>query len=227
MAARILIADDHPVLRAGLRALLGDEPSFRIVGEAADWDEMMRMAANLQPDVVILDLGMLGWRAGTERLVEMRPDICVLVLRASEETSMMHAALQAGANGFVAKRVVESELMTAIHAVAHGDIYVRSSMTRGAESLDSSASSSGAPDSQMQRFPDRTCVEALTPRETDVLRLIALGYTNLQMASELRISVRTVETYRENLMAKLDMHTRVELVRYALDQGLLEMVVSG
>ena len=226
MAARILIADDHPVLRAGLRALLGDEPSFRIVGEAADWDEMMRMAANLQPDVVILDLGMLGC-VGTERLVEMRPDICVLVLRASEETSMMHAARQAGANGFVAKRVVESELMTAIHAVAHGDIYVRSSMTRGAESLDSSASSSGAPDSQMQRFPDRTCVEALTPRETDVLRLIALGYTNFQMASELRISVRTVETSRENLMAKLDMHTRVELVRYALDQGLLEVVVSG
>ena len=233
MAARILIADDHPVLRAGLRALIGDEPGFRIVGEATDWDEMMRMAANLQPDVVILDLGMpgCGGTAGTERWVEVQPDICVLVLTASEEMSMMDAALQTGAMGFVAKRVAEPELSTAIHAVTLGDSYDHSSTTPGAtpgaESFDSSAPSFGAPDSQMERLPDWTCVEALTPREIDVLRLVALGYTNPQMASELRISVRTVETHREGLMAKLGMHTRVELVRYALEQGLLEMVAAG
>ena len=233
MAARVLIADDHPVLRAGLRALIGDEPGFRIVGEAADWDEMMRMAANLQPDVVVLDLGMpgCGGTAGAERWVEVQPDICVLVLTASEEMSMMDAALQTGPLGFVARRVAEPELRTAIHAVALGDNYDCSRLTPGAtpgaESFGASAPSSGAPDSKMQRVPDRTCVEPLTPREIDVLRLVALGYTNPQIASELRISVRTVETHREDLKAKLDVHTRVELVRYAMEQGLLEMVAAA
>ncbi len=228
MTARILIADDHPVLRAGLRALLGGEPDYKVVGEAADSDEAVRMAGALQPDVVIMDIGMpgCGGIAATERLVGLHPHIRVLVLTASEETAMMHAALRAGAMGFVAKRVVESELVNAIHAVTHGDIYVHSSMTR--ESKRSTGSfGAGATDRQKRYASEWACVEPLTPRETEVLRYIGLGYTNPEIATELQISVRTVETHRENLIAKLNMHTRVELVRYALDQGLLEAGVTG
>lgn len=212
MSIRILIADDHGVLRAGLRALLDSEPDLEVVGEAVDGDETLRLADDLQPDVVLLDISMPG-PGGievTRHLEEMLPDARVLILTVHEDESLLREAMRAGAAGYIVKRAVESELINAIRAVRRGDLYVHPAMTRAL-----------LKDLHPSRASEEEPVEPLTPRETEVLRLIALGYTNRQSAEVLTISVRTVETHRANLMDKLGLRSRVELVRYAMEHGLL------
>jgi len=213
MSIRILIADDHAVLRAGLRALLSNEPDLEIVAEASDGDETVRVARETQPDVVLMDISMPG-RGGIEatlRLMELHPAVRVLILTMHEDKTLLHAAMQAGAAGYILKRALESELLNAIHAVARGDLYVHPAMTRALlENVGVMAASSRAPAS------------ALTSRERDVLRLIAKGHTNRQIAEILSLSVRTVESHRASLTDKLELHSRVELVRYAREHGLLE-----
>jgi len=213
MSIRILIADDHAVLRAGLRALLSNEPDLEIVAEASDGDETVRVARETQPDVVLMDISMPG-RGGieaTRRLMELHPAVRVLILTMHEDKTLLHAAMQAGAAGYILKRALESELLNAIHAVARGDLYVHPAMTRALlENVGVMAASSRAPAS------------ALTSRERDVLRLIAKGHTNRQIAEILSLSVRTVESHRASLTDKLELHSRVELVRYAREHGLLE-----
>ncbi|MBN1399606.1 MAG: response regulator transcription factor [Anaerolineae bacterium] len=214
MTIRILIADDHGVLRAGLRALLGTERDLEVVGEAADGDEAIRMAEELHPDVVLMDVSMPGEGgiAATRRLIARRLGVRVLILTIHEDESLLHEAIRAGAAGYILKRAVEQELMSAIRAVARGEIYVHPAMTRALlAGIDRPAP------------PDHITPEALTPRETEVLCLIAQGYTNRQIADILTLSVRTVESHRANLMAKLNAHSRVELVRYAADHGLLDL----
>jgi two-component system response regulator NreC len=213
MAIRVLIADDHGVLRAGLRALLNAEPDLEVVGEAADGDEAMQLARTLQPDVVLMDIHMPGCGGieATRRLKVLHPDVLVLILTVHEERSLLQEAIRAGAAGYIIKRAVESELINAVHAVSRGDLYVHPAMTRAL--LDGKT----AP-----RIDDDLVVEELTPREIEVLRLIAQGHTNRQIADILTISVRTVESHRANLMVKLNLHSRVELVRYAMEHGLLQ-----
>jgi two-component system response regulator NreC len=215
MTIRILIADDHGVLRAGLRALLSAESELEVVDEASNGNEALSKADELQPDVILLDISMPG-ASGievTRRLKEMLPETRVLILTVHEDEGLLQEAIQAGASGYIIKRAVESELIDAIRAVWRGDLYVHPAMTRALlkemSSPPSSASAMEAP------------VEALTPREVEVLRLIAQGYTNRQMADMLSISVRTVESHRSNLMGKLDLHSRVELVRYARENNLI------
>jgi two-component system response regulator NreC len=213
MPIRILIADDHGVLRAGLRTLLNAEPDLEVVGEAADGHETLRLARDLLPDVVLLDISMPG-PGGieiTRHLKQALPGIRVLILTVHEDDSLLLEAIRAGAAGYIIKRAVESELINAIHAVWRGDPYVHPAMTHVLlKELHPSPVAHGAP------------VEPLTPREIEVLRLIAQGYTNRQIAVALSISVRTVESHRANLMAKLNLSSRVELVRYAMEHGLLE-----
>ncbi len=211
MPIRILIADDHGLLRAGLRALLKDEPDLEVVGEAVDSEDTIQKAMALRPHIVLLDISMPG-RGGievTRILKKTLPEIRILILTVHEDEGLLREAIRLGASGYIIKRAVESELVHAIRAVWRGDLYIHPAMTRALlKDL------SPPPMEPLQ-------VEPLTPRELEVLRRIALGYTNRQIAEELGISVRTVETHRANLMDKLGLSSRVELVRYAREHGLI------
>ena len=213
MSIRILLADDHAIVRAGLRALLVNESDFELVGEAEDGYQVPQMAARLRPDLVLIDVSMPG-QGGIEALRQVKeilPETHVVVLTVHEDDTLMRKAIRAGASGYVVKRAAESELIHAIRAVWRGDIYIHPAMTRGLlKDL--------VPASPVAHPPGST----LTSREVDVLRLIARGYTNNQIAKELSISARTVEGHRANLMGKLELHSRVELVEYAEQNNLLE-----
>jgi two-component system response regulator NreC len=209
---RILIADDHALVRSGLGALLCADPALEVVGEAGDGAETLRLAAELAPDLVLLDVSMPG-ESGiktAERLKEAHPELAVLFLTMHEEEGLLHEALRAGAAGYVIKRAEVSELLQAIRAARRGDVYVHPAMTRG-----------------LLRQPVTTQhrrgtpAPALTPRERDVLRLLARGNTNRQIAGLLGLSTRTVESHRANLMGKLGLTSRVELVDYAEEHDLL------
>lgn len=210
---RILIADDHGVVRAGLRALLNAERDMQVVGEATDGREAISLAHELHPDVVLLDISMPG-PGGTEitqRLRADQPATRVLILTVHEDEMLLRRIVQAGAAGYITKRAIEPELTNAIRAVWRGDMYVHPTMTRAL--LRDLSPSSGV---------EEELVESLTSREVQVLRLIAQGHTNRQAAEILGISVRTVESHRANILAKLGVRGRVELVRYARERGLLE-----
>ncbi len=213
MSIRILIADDHGVLRAGLRALLSAETELDVVGEAADGNEALRLVSELRPDVVVLDVSMPGPDGieVTQRLKELLPDTRVLILTVHEDESLLRAAMRAGASGYIVKRAVETELIDAINAVWRGELYVHPAMTRAL-----------LKDIQPTLTSEEIPAETLTPRESEVLLLIAEGNTNRQIADLLTISVRTVESHRANLMGKLGLNSRVELVRFARKHGLLE-----
>ena len=214
MAVKIVIADDHGVLRAGMRALLQAEPGFEVVGEAASGEEALRVALERRPDVVLLDVSMpgCGGLEATKILKQKLPRTQVLILTVHEDGTLLREAIRAGASGYIIKRAVESELIGAIHSVQKGDLYVHPAMTRALLLQDRSGdgpSSQGDP-------------AVLTRREIGVLRLLARGYTNRQIAEELGLSVRTAEAHRANIMGKLGLKSRVELVRWAARQRLLD-----
>jgi two-component system response regulator NreC len=212
MVVRILIADDHGVLRAGLQVLLNAVSDFEVVGQAADGHEALELAADLCPDVVILDINMPGPDGieVTRRLKEILPHVRVLILTVHEDEGLLRAAVQAGASGYIVKRAVGTELIDAIYAVCREELYVHPAMTRAL-----------LKDLQPALTSDQIPVESLTPRETEVLRLLAEGHTNRQVAEILTISMRTVESHRSNLMGKLGLNSRVGLVRYAKQHNLL------
>ncbi|MEO8504678.1 MAG: response regulator transcription factor [Acidobacteriota bacterium] len=212
MAIRVLIADDHAVVRAGLRALLKADLEIDVVGEAANGDETLQLAGTLRPDTVLLDITMPpedGIKTA-RRLKLQYPELTIIFLTMHEDEALLHEALRAGAAGFVTKRAEEGEIVRAIHVTRRGDIYVHPTMTRALlHQPISRAHRRGEP------------VEPLTRREIDVLRLLAKGNTNRQIAGLLELSMRTVENHRANLMGKLGLGSRVELVNYAEEQGLL------
>jgi two-component system response regulator NreC len=185
MTIRVLIADDHGVLRAGLTALLNSEPEMEVVGESADGEQTLRQAEELHPDVVLMDLNMpKGDGIYTTRgLKELFPEINVLILTMHEDDSLLREAIQCGASGYILKRAVESELITAIQAVARGEMYIHPAMTRAL--LDQPTRKS---------LPIQTNVPTLTAREYEVLRLIAQGNSNRQVASLLTMSHKGVHT---------------------------------
>lgn len=215
MSLRILIADDHGVMRAGLRALLNAEADLEVVGEAATSDEALRLVSHLCPDIVLMDISMPGSAGNgievTRRVRETAAGTRILILTMHEDKGLLREAIKAGASGYILKRAAEAELKGAIDAVAGGDLYIHPSMVRALI-----ADAAPAP------FIHKGDAEGLSPREMEVLRLIVQGYTNHQMADELNISVRTVESHRANLMSKLNVRSRVELVRYARSRGLME-----
>jgi len=211
---RILLADDHAVLRAGLRLLIDKQPDLEVVGEAGSGDETLALAQRLLPDVILLDLHMPGLD-GLNTLPLLRqcvPASRVLILTMHDDVSYLQQTLQAGAAGYVLKQAVDTELLMAIRAVARGERPVHPAMTQ--KLIDVMNEPQGAEVvNPWQR---------LSEREHDVLRLVALGYTNAEIAEELFISVKTVETYRARGMEKLAVETRAQLVRSALKHAVLE-----
>jgi two-component system response regulator NreC len=211
---KVLIADDHAVVRAGLRALIREDASLVLVGEATGGLEVLSMAETLDPDVILLDISMpdMDGIMATHRIRQVKPTARILMLTVHEDDGLLREAIQAGASGYILKRAAEAELISAINVVMRGDLYIDPAMMRSLLTA---------------REPDRKQVtggnkEPLTPRETEVLKLIVQGYTNRQVAEELCISIRTVEGHRSNLSEKLGLHSRVDLVRYAREHNLLQ-----
>ncbi len=220
MTISVVIADDHGVLRAALRALLKGEPDMEVVGEASDGQETVKRTQELKPRVLLLDMTMPG-PGGieiTRQLQKTLPETRVLVLTVHEDERLVREALHAGASGYIIKRAFDSELTNAIRAVADGNLYIHPALTRAF--IKEQIPPTSAPASESREGADED--SPLTRRETEVLRLIAKGYTNRQVADELSLSVRTVETHRANLMSKLGVTSRVELVRFAKERGWLD-----
>ena len=211
---RIFLADDHPVVREGLKSLINAQPDMEVIGEAADGRLTLRRAKQLQPDVAVIDISMpeLNGAQVTERLKVTCPQMRVLALTVHEDASYLRQLLQAGASGYVLKRGAAEELIHAIRTVAAGGVYLDPSL---AGRLVSSYLGRQPPDPTAQRGD-------LSERETEVLRLIALGYSNKEIAAQLGIGVRTVETYKTRLMEKLELRSRADIVRYAVQQGWLQ-----
>ncbi len=207
---RIVLADDHGVVRAGLRSLLGESADFDVVAEAGDVDGALRAVLGHKPDVLVLDLNMPGELSSLEALpgvAERSPATRTVILTMQEDPEYARRALRAGALGYVLKEAADAELVEAVRRAAAGRTYLNP--TLGALLATTPEHASGPPD-------------GLSDREAEVLRLIALGHTNAEIGEQLYLSVRTVETHRAHIQQKLGRSTRAELVRYALDQGLLD-----
>ena len=206
----IVVADDHHVVRSGLRLLLEVEDEFTVVAEAADADAALRTVLGHKPAVLVLDLNMPGDVTSLDAIPLVReksPETSVVVLTMQEDPSFARAALQAGARGYVLKDSANTELVEAVRRAASGGTYLAPKL--GAALAATPATPPGPPDD-------------LTPRELEVLHLIALGHTNAEIGKQLYLSIRTVESHRAHIQQKLRRSTRAELVRYALDHGLLE-----
>lgn len=214
MTIRVLIADDHTIVRTGLRALIKGEAGMDLVGEATCGEEALLLTQELHPDILVLDLSLpdMDGIQVTRKLKREQSDVRVLILTVHEDEALLRESMRAGASGYILKHAAESELVAAIHTLKIGGLYVHPKMMGG---LFTEPELPKAPSSS-----NVSAMEMLTPREIDVLRLIVQGYTNRQIAEELALSVRTVEGHRGNLTEKLGMHSRVELARYAREHGL-------
>lgn len=213
---RLLLADDHAVLRSGLRLLLSQQPDMEVVGEAGDGEEAIDKTRDLSPDILLLDITMpgIGGLEALDRIKKENPQVKVVVLTMHDDESYMERIMTSGGSGYVLKKAADTELVSAIRAVYQGGVYLHPSMTRALVN-------------QLQR---RTVAQErqshleskLSEREREVLKLIAQGYTNKEIADMIFLSVKTVETHKAHIMDKLELRSRAELVRYALDNGLLK-----
>lgn len=218
MNIRVLLVDDHPVLRAGLAMLINAQPDLEVVGEAGDGAEALTQVQAVNPDVIVIDLSM-GRHSGLEAISKIRaehPATYVLVLSMHTDASYVRSALAAGASGYVAKSAADTELLTAVRAVARGRMFVDLPVENTA-SCEAATASCQDGSGSLSFVPLRP----LSRRELEVLGRIAKGFTNLQVAEELGLSVKSVETYRARLFEKLGLRTRAELVRYAMGAGLM------
>jgi two-component system, NarL family, response regulator NreC len=207
---RVLVVDDHAVVRSGLRSLLDADPGLEVVGEAGNGQEAVFQNRTLKPDVVVMDVVMPGENGieATRRVLHERPEAKVLVLSMEDDPSYVREAFDAGASGYVLKEAADAEVVQAVREVAAGGRYVHPAL--GARLIEAEV--------QERR---RVETDPLSEREREVLRLLALGHTNQEIAASLFISVRTAETHRAHIMQKLHLRTRAELVRYALEHGVL------
>ncbi len=212
---RVLIADDHAVLRAGLRLLLIGQHEFEVVAEASTGSEALSLAEKLQPDLILLDLSMpsLGGMEILPTLRKMVPSIKILILTMHDDPQYLRQALKHGASGYVLKKAADAELISAIQAVLRGEMYVHPSMTRVLlEDI--------LPETKFSNA-DLTWSN-LSEREQGVLKMVALGHTSAEIAEQLSLSAKTVETYRARGMEKLGLRTRAALVKFALQEGLIK-----
>jgi two-component system response regulator NreC len=204
---RIVLVDDHVVVRSALRMLLEAEPEFEVVSEAGDAEEAARKVRGHHPQVLVLDINMPGGSglAAVPRIREESPETQIVVLTMQNEPAFAREAMQAGALGYVLKEAADAQLVQAVRMAAAGETYLQPEL--------------GA---RLAAEPDGGAPDDLSERELEVLRLIALGHTNSEIAEQLYLSVRTVESHRAHIQQKLRLTTRSELVRYALERGLVE-----
>jgi DNA-binding NarL/FixJ family response regulator len=211
VSVRVLIVDDHAVVRSGLRLLIAAEDDLEPVGEAGNARDAVFQARALTPDVILLDV-VMPEQTGLDVLPQLKhenPDTKILVLSMQDEPRYVREAFAAGASGYVLKEAADNEVVAAIREVAAGNRYVNPELGARLVSADTEAAKLAEED-------------PLSDREREVLRLLALGYTNQEIAQQLYISVRTAETHRAHIMQKLRLQTRADLVAYALERGLLE-----
>ena len=210
----ILLADDHAILRSGLRFMLSSQEDMEIVGEASTGTETLKQSERLQPDLILLDLSMpsLGGMEVLPILRRLTPNSKILVLTMHDDKHYLHQALQNGASGYVLKKAADTELITAIRAVLSGEIYVHHSMMRFLLEDVLAGKDAALP---------VDIWDSLSEREQEVLRQVALGFTSAEIAEKLSLSTKTVDTYRARGMEKLGLRNRAALVRYALSRGLI------
>jgi two-component system response regulator NreC len=212
---RLLLVDDHEIVRAGLRMLFTAEADMEIVGEAGSAEEALRAVRDLNPDVVIMDVAMPGMSGieATRRIKQVAPDVAVLALTMYEDEQYFFEMLDAGASGYIPKRAAPDDLVSAIRVVSQGNVFLYPTLAKLLVK-DFVARSESETEGK---------VDILTDREREVLTYIAEGYTNREIANALVISHKTVDRHRENIMRKLNLHSRVELVKYAIDKGLISI----
>ncbi len=215
-AIRLLLVDDHAMFLAGLRALLADQPDFTVVGEAASGEEALEQAERLRPDVVLMDIAMPGLSGvdATRKLGTAHPGMAVLTVTAHDNPAYFFAILEAGAAGYVLKEGSPSELFEAIRAAHRGEAYFSPAVAR--KLLNDYLR-------RVKSSEERESYDGLSPREREVLKLIADGCSSREIADTLVISVNTVEIHRAHVMQKLNMHNRAELVKYAIKSGLIDV----
>jgi len=212
---RVLISDDHTILRSGLKMLLNAESDIEVVGEATTGEEAIVLSEQLHPDLVLMDVSMpgMGGIDATAEIKKQHPEIRVLMLTMHENEAYLFRTIKAGGSGYVLKKAADTELIDAIHQVMQGGAFLRPSVTKALvkDYLE-----------RVETGETRDSYGTLTEREREILKLIAEGHTNPEIAKLLVISVRTVETHRAHIMDKLGIHQRSELVKYALRKGLLD-----
>ncbi len=215
MKIRILLADDHTILRAGLRMMLNAQPDMEVVGEAQDGRQAIAEAQRLQPDVILMDITMpdMNGIEATRQIKKLLPDTRVLILTMHEHDEYVFQALRAGASGYMLKEAADTDLISALRVIQSGQFYL------------SPTAQSVMVGDYLQRVrtgEEKDSYSSLTEREREILKLVAEGYTNNQIAERLIISPKTVDTHRTHVMDKLNLHSRAELVKYAMRRGLLE-----
>lgn len=214
MTIRILLADDHAIVREGVRHILERADDLEVVGEASDGEEAVALVETLQPDIVLMDITMprLGGLEATERIRQRWPDVAVIVLTMHESYDYFFQVLRFGASGYVLKGASGDELIAAVRAVHAGDVYIHPPIAKRLvrEHLRS-----------IERGEHPEASDGLSDRERQILRLIAEGLTSQQIADRLVLSVNTVNSHRKHVMEKLNLHNRADLIRYAIHKGLV------
>ncbi|MGA2192801.1 MAG: response regulator transcription factor [Nitrospirota bacterium] len=213
-SVKILIADDHTIVRQGLKALLEAQPGFQVIGEAENGREAVKKAQELVPDVIIMDIAMpiLNGLEATRQIKRMLPDVKVLALTMHNDEEYVFQILKSGASGYLVKETAANELITAVQSVKSGNPFFSPLISR--KIMESYLKDDEEKKARME--PDK-----LTNREKEVLQLIAEGYTNNEIANLMNISVKTVETHRAHIMSKLDIHDVAGLIKYAIRKGLV------
>lgn len=209
----ILIVDDHAMMRDGIRALLNVDDAFSIVGEASEGREAVEKARELKPDIIVMDIGMSGMDGleATRRITKRNPKIKVLILTQHDNKEYVLSTIRAGAAGYVPKKALGSDLVSAIHAVQRGDSFLYPS------------AAAALIDGYRMKGEETEPYDVLTSREREILKLIAEGHTGREIADTLFISLKTVSGHRAKIMEKLDLHNRTELIKYALRKGLVSI----
>lgn len=214
---RILIADDHALVRSGIKMLLQSHPEFTVIGEASDGREAVQKALELEPDLIIMDLSMPPGKDGIQATIELKkvaPEIKILILTMHDDEEYVFRILQAGASGYIVKNALDEDLLAAVRAVSRGQVYLYPSV---AKHLVDDFVQNTKKDEPLDVY------HRLSDREREILTLIAKGYANKDIAELLVISVKTVESHRARIMNKLELRTRPELVDYAIKKGLLDL----
>jgi len=215
MAIRLILVDDHEVVRSGLRMLLGAEADVEIVGEAGTAAEALATTTQVRPDVILMDIGLpdMSGIDAARQIKQRFPEVAIVALTIHEDEQYFFKMLEAGASGYVPKRAAPGELLTAIRAASRGEVYLYPSLAKLL-----------VQDYLSQERPtgEKSHLDGLTEREREVLTYLAEGATNEEIAASLVISPKTVERHRENIMRKLNLHSRAELVRYAIRKGIIK-----